>query len=386
MLLAILQTADTTTDAGFAVIVFAQVLWVRQYGFEELQRLDHVAFIVDRHDAIHTDILNYSEVSQIFFAESHPETCTLDSWVVLHQTFDFFVVEEVTFLWANVWISQWLVNFQWFSFYPFTIFPIETFLCNLADIDFRVEVCSESLVVITSIAVYDVQVLDLVEVMLCSVSSKDACHTWVKAAAQNCSKTCFFKSFLVSPLPRVFEVSFVLRFIVRRVEVRTSALQTSLHDSEVLIWQSQVHHQVGLETAEEFAKLLYAVCVYLSSLDVWAANCFYDSITLRLCAACYHDFAEYVCVLSHFVRSYCSYTTCADNKYFSHILIISNCFYFYSVVGCNGSLAVYELLFLFFKGFCDFCFEFFAEFRIVFEHALHSFATLTDLCFAIAEP
>ena len=79
-------------------------------------------------------------------------------------------------------------------------------------------------------------------------------------------------------------------------------------------------------------------------------------------------------------------TTCADNKYFSHFLIISNCFYSYCVVGCNCSLYFYELLLLFFKGFCNFSFEFFAQFRIVFEHALHSFAALTDLCLAVAEP
>ena len=63
------------------------------------------------------------------------------------------MVKQVTFLWTNIRISQWLVYFQRLCFYPFAIFPVETILRDLADVDFRVEVCSECFVVIARIAV-----------------------------------------------------------------------------------------------------------------------------------------------------------------------------------------------------------------------------------------
>ena len=84
---------------------------------------------------------------------------------------------------------------------PFAILIPQTFLGDLTDVDFRVEVGSESLVVIAGIAVYDVENLDLVEVMLGSVCSKDARNTRVEAAAKDSAKTSFLKLVLVSPLP-----------------------------------------------------------------------------------------------------------------------------------------------------------------------------------------
>ena len=88
----IFQTTDTATDGGFSFVIFAQVLRVGQYGFQELQRNNLHSVIIHFVDARHTNILDYSQMSQIFLTESHPETCTFNGWEVFHQRFQFFVI------------------------------------------------------------------------------------------------------------------------------------------------------------------------------------------------------------------------------------------------------------------------------------------------------
>ncbi|CDE87889.1 unknown [Prevotella sp. CAG:891] len=140
-------------------------------------------------------------MSQIFLTKRHPEAGTLNRRIVLHQAFDFLVVQQVAFLRTYVRIGKRLVNFERFSFNPLTVFPIQTLLGNFANIDFRVKVRSKSLVVITGIAVYDVEILNLVEVMLGSISCKNARHTRVKTTTQDSCQASLFKAIFVSPLP-----------------------------------------------------------------------------------------------------------------------------------------------------------------------------------------
>ncbi len=53
----------------------------------------------------------------------------------------------------------------------------------------------------------------------------------------------------------------VARLIVGRVEIADAAFQAGIHDSEVLIGQRQVHHQVGIVTAQQGAEFLHRVGV-----------------------------------------------------------------------------------------------------------------------------
>ena len=111
------------------------------------------------------------------------------------------MVHEVALATADVWIVQFFVNLQWFGFYPFAVFPVETFLCDLADVDFWVEVCCECVVVVTCIAVNDVEIVYFVEMMLCCIGGICLRNSWVEAAAKDCCETSFFKLVFVGPLP-----------------------------------------------------------------------------------------------------------------------------------------------------------------------------------------
>ena len=90
---------------------------------------------------------------------------------------------------------------------------------NLADIDFRIEVGGECFMMISGIAVYDVQILYFVKMMFGGVCSIDAAHSRVETATEDGCQASLFKAVFEGPLPRIFKVCLVFRFVVGRVEV-----------------------------------------------------------------------------------------------------------------------------------------------------------------------
>ena len=72
------------------------------------------------------------------------------------------------------------MNFMRFCFNPYTIFPVFTPLSDFADINLRIKVGSKSFMMITGIAIYDIEVLNLVEMMFGSISGVNAGYTWVE--------------------------------------------------------------------------------------------------------------------------------------------------------------------------------------------------------------
>lgn len=75
------------------------------------------------------------------------------------------MIQKIRITRTDVRISQVFVEFQRLGSNPLSVFVITSVLCDFADVDFRIEVGSESLVVISGIAVYDVQVVDFIEMM-----------------------------------------------------------------------------------------------------------------------------------------------------------------------------------------------------------------------------
>ena len=65
-----------------------------------------------------------------------------------------------------------MVKFEWTSSNPLTILPVASVLSDFADVDFRVEVGSKSFVVVTSVAVDDVEIVHFVEMVFSSLQAK----------------------------------------------------------------------------------------------------------------------------------------------------------------------------------------------------------------------
>ena len=83
------------------------------------------------------------------------------------------MVQQIAVARADLRIGQVLMNLQRLCLNPLAILPVESLLSNLTDVDLRVEISGESLVVVASITVNDVQILNLLEVMLSRISSVD---------------------------------------------------------------------------------------------------------------------------------------------------------------------------------------------------------------------
>ena len=93
------------------------------------------------------------------------------------------MVEEVGLTYPDIGVGQCLVDLLRLGLYPLAVFVVLPLLGDLTDVDLGVEVGSEGLVVVTAIAVYDVEIVDLVEVVLRSISREYPRDPWVEATA-----------------------------------------------------------------------------------------------------------------------------------------------------------------------------------------------------------
>ena len=230
-------------------------------------------------------------------------------------------MQKVALLGTDIGIVEGLVNLHRLRLDVLTILVIQALLGNLTDVNLGVEVGSKCLVVITSIAVNDIQVLNLLEVMLGSISCIDTGYAGVETTPQDGAKTSPLETLAVSPLPAVFKVSLILRLVVGGIHIVTTCLQASLHDGEVLIRQSQVDNQLGFVGTHKLDQLLYAISIHLSSLNLCAillVQHISQVNTFLFCTTGNHHLCEHITVLAYLVCSHCGYTASTDNKYSSH--------------------------------------------------------------------
>ena len=176
---------------------------------------------------------------------------------------------------------------------------------------------------VSGVAIHDIEHLNLIEVMLGSVCGEDAGNTWVETAAEDSAETCLLELILVSPLPRVLEVSLVLWLIVSGIHIVATASQTGIHDGEVLVRQSEVDDKLRLIAIKESLQLLNVVGIHLSRLNIHLVALGMDIlnqlIALFLATASNHKLGENVLVLDDLEGSHGSHATSANHKYSTHL-------------------------------------------------------------------
>ena len=135
VLLAVFQSSYAAAYAGLAVVILAEVLRIRQHSLEELQRhnlylylfrriIGQRCLVFDLVDARHAEVLDAVEISEILLSERHPEACALDGRIVDDERLYLLVVQEIAFLWADIWIVERLMDLEWFGLHPFAVFPV----------------------------------------------------------------------------------------------------------------------------------------------------------------------------------------------------------------------------------------------------------------------
>ena len=142
-------------------------------------------------------------MGQILLTKGHPKACSLDGGEVKHQTLELFVVEQVALTHTDTGVMEGTMDLLRLRLYPLSIEVVFTLLGNLADIDLGIKVRSKCLVMIPSVAVYNIKVVDLVEVMLGGIGCKYARYPGVETTSKDSSKAGLFESFAIGPLPAI---------------------------------------------------------------------------------------------------------------------------------------------------------------------------------------
>ena len=186
-------------------------------------------------------------MGQVFLSEGHPETSPFDGRKILDQRFQFLMVQQIRLSFPDIRISQGLMNFERSCLDPLSVFIKTSVLGDLPNIDFRIEVGSKSHSVISGITIYDIQILNFIEVMFGSISGKDRRYARIESTSQNSGQSFFFKAFMVCPLPAIFEMCFIFRLVISRIQIVHSGFQTSFHNRQVLIRKSNINHNIRLE-------------------------------------------------------------------------------------------------------------------------------------------
>ena len=172
-------------------------------------------------------------------------------------------MQQVAVARSDIRIRQVLVNLQRLGLHPLTVFPVESLLGDFADVNLRIEVGGESLMVVTGIAVHNVEILDFIEMVFGSIGSEDARDTRIEATTEDSGQTSLTEAVAIRPLPGVFEMRLIFRLVVGRIEIVTAARQTSIHNGQVLIRQREVDDQFRFEVIEQGLQLLHIVGIDL---------------------------------------------------------------------------------------------------------------------------
>ena len=189
------------------------------------------------------------------------------------------MIEEIGVARTDVGVGQVFVYLERSGGHPLAVFVIASVLSDFADVDFGVEIGGESLVVVACVAIDNVQIVHFVEMVLGCIGGIDTTYAGVESATEDSGEAGLFEALLVGPLPAVFEVGFILRLIVSRIQIVHSGLQAGFHDGEVLIGECHVDDNIGFETVEKGYQFVYIVSIDLCGLYGRIADGLSDGVT-----------------------------------------------------------------------------------------------------------
>ena len=170
--------------------------------------------------------------------------------------------------------------------------------------------------------------------MLQCVSREYTGNTGVKTGAEQSHNASLLKFFFICPLPGIIEISRealflaalvinctpcrivnVFRLIVSSIDVVNLALQAGIHNSQVLIRQSNIQHCIRLISLNQLYKLFLAVSINLRCSNHSRGRrlqFFFNCVTFGLRTAGNTQLGENITVLAAFCDSYASNTAAAD--------------------------------------------------------------------------
>ncbi len=138
-------------------------------------------------------------MGEVFLSECHPESRAAQCGEILHEALEFLVIEQVALARTDVGVGEGAVYLEILCLDPFPFLPVFPFLGDFADIDFRIEIGGEGFAVVAGVAVHDVEVTHLGEMVLGGVSHEYGGDSG--AAAEDGRQAGLFEAIAVGPLP-----------------------------------------------------------------------------------------------------------------------------------------------------------------------------------------
>ena len=135
--------------------------------------------------------------------------------------------------------------------YPVAVLPIAALRADLADVYLRIEVGRKRIAVVSGVAVEDIYIVYLVELMLQGIRREHARNARVKAAAQQCGESRLLKAVTVCPLPFILKLCRILRLIVCGVHIIRARGKARVHYREILIRKRKIQDNIRLELLYE---------------------------------------------------------------------------------------------------------------------------------------
>ena len=154
---------------------------------------------------------------------------------------------------------------------------------------------------VASVAIHDVEILNLLEVVLGGIGCIDAGYTWVETTAQDSCETSLLETLTIGPLPGILKVCLVLWLVVGCVEIAAATGQTGIHDGQVLIGEGEVDDEFRLVAVEKCLQLLHVVSINLCCLNVHLIaslmDILHNLVTLSLTTTGNHKIGKHVSIL-----------------------------------------------------------------------------------------
>ncbi len=328
--LAVFQAGDMAADPGLADSARTERGRIGQQGFQELDRHDLLALEFDRIDARHADVTQHFEVLEVVVAETHPELRTLERREILDERFEFFVVHAIEVVGADaIGARERLLQRHRRRRHELAAFPVAAFSRHFADVDLGIEVGRKRITVVATVDVDDVERVDLVEVVLLDPGGEDVGGTGIEPGTEQRHAARVLELVLVGPLPLVFELGGVERFVVGGIEVIDAGFEAGVHDRQVLVWQRDVDDEGRLHFLDEGDQFGHVVGVNLRSLDrapLFFQDLLRDLLALGFRAARQRDVAEHFRHLCALVRNNLPYSARANDQNRCHSSLLTRLF------------------------------------------------------------
>ena len=240
---------------------------IRKNSFQKLKRYDFFSFVHNRLNGCHSYIFQTFQMCQIALSKCHKETDSFDSRNIQCQRFDFFMVQKIHIFHSHFRKIVFSLDLHRLCLYPVSVFPVRTFCRNLADVDLRIEVRCKRIAVISSIAVQNIDIINLVKIMFQRICRKYSCYSGIKSTSQQRRNSCFFKFLTVCPLPFIFEFCSIFRLIICSVYIIHSCRKAGIHNCKILIWKCQIQYYVRFFPFDQCNQFFWVICIHLCSCN-----------------------------------------------------------------------------------------------------------------------